>query len=291
MAGRSVSEMPASRLRRYWSSIRRQPLPVLLHKLRHPFVWPIDLGPPERILERSAATYDDPREVAYASQLAGQGLSEAEETLILGWMKAPARILTVGCGAGREAIALARLGCAVVGIDIAQRMVKAAQQLAAQEGLSVQFLTRAAHQVSPEELGVFDCILATNGLYSLIPTRALRIHSLRALASVLTPSGVMFLGAICPARYRPGPRVELVDWLRRLRRLVGNHVGTAEPGDRLEAAASHTSDARHPVFVHVFLHPRDVDEELRRAGLAGRRIHEDVWDVRRASESSSRPSA
>src|SRR5947208_4551691 len=50
-------------------------------------------------------------------------------------VKAPLRVLDLGCGDGTTAIPLARLGAEVVGIDIARNLVEAGNKRAAQAGL------------------------------------------------------------------------------------------------------------------------------------------------------------
>ncbi len=46
------------------------------------------------------------------------------------------RVLDVGCGPGRHAVALARRGVEVVGVDISERFVEVAEDVAVREGLS-----------------------------------------------------------------------------------------------------------------------------------------------------------
>lgn len=284
---KEIRRQKSIRLRAYVRSALRQPLPLAWHKLTHPLVWPVDLGPPERLMEQTAARYNHPREVEYAVALTEKGLTEAERRLIEAEMAGGGRVLVVGCGAGREAIALARMGYEVVGIDSARAMIEAARANAAKMRFKVEFLALAAQEVTPG-LGQFDYILALNNFYSLIPTRALRVRTLRSLAGILKPAGKLFLGACVPEVYRPGPRVDLVDWLRRIRRLLPGKTLTVEPGDRLEMAASPIRASGVPVFVHVFLKPRSLELEIREAGWLSRRVSRDLWEIQK-QERNSRP--
>jgi len=52
----------------------------------------------------------------------------------------PAKVLDLGCGAGRHAIELARRGYQVVGVDISSRLLEAARQRAAQAGVEITCL-------------------------------------------------------------------------------------------------------------------------------------------------------
>lgn len=242
--------------------------PAVWDKLTHPLVWPVDFGPPERLLARMADKYNQPAEVRYASAQAAEGLDEAEQALVDGPMARRGRVLDAGCGAGREAIALAKLGYEVGGIDLAARAIDAAQHNAREHGVEATFRTLAAHEVTVESLGRFDYVLTTSAFYTFIPSRRLRLKTLRALAGVLKPDGVLFLSAPWKApSQRIGPRARLVDWLRRLRQLLPGRTWTAEPGDQLSGYASPISDTRRPIFLHVFDTREAVEEEIRAAGL------------------------
>lgn len=250
-------------------------------KLTHPLIWPIDLGSPERLLQAMAEKYSHPQEVAYASAHVLDGLDELEQSLVAGPMARRGRVLDVGCGVGREAIALAKAGYAVVGIDLAPGAVEAARRHAASQGVDITFRTMAAHEVTPD-VGQFDYVLTTVGFYSLIPTYALRIRTLQALADVLTPGGRIFLAAPwMPPSYRPGLRADFVDGLRRLRRLIIHDAFETEPGDQLIGVISPASQTRERVFRHVFFRPEEIEHEIRAAGLAGTPIAEGLWKVHR----------
>jgi SAM-dependent methyltransferase len=242
--------------------------PTLWDKLTHPLVWPVDLGPPEQLLAQMADKYNQEAEVRYASEQVKEGLDEIEQALVNGPMARRGRVLDVGCGAGREAIALVKLGYAVVGIDIAERAVEAAKRNAIQHGVEASFSTLAAHEVTPHQLGKFDYVLTTSAFYTFLPTRRLRIQTLRALKGVLKPHGLVFLSAPLRApSQRIGPRARLVDWLRGLRGLLPGQVFTAEWGDQLSGYVSPVSDVSQPVFLRVFDSREAIEAEIQAAGL------------------------
>lgn len=254
-----------------------RPLPILWEKLTHPLVWPVDLGQAGPLLEAMAAKYNQEQEIRYFLDQVKEGLDEIERSLVDGPMAKRGRVLDVGCGAGREAIALAKLGYGVVAIDIASRMIETAQENADQERLDIVFMTLAAHEVT-QRLGRFDYVLTTPGFYQCIPTKGLRTRTLQALASVLEPDGKLFLSApwMSPG-YRYGLRARLVDWLRHLRRLMPGELLRTEPGDRLLGFVSPVSDPKLPVFHHVFYRREAIEEELRVAGLGGEPLWNGMW--------------
>ena len=67
------------------------------------------------IRELVRATYEDRRVV---SRYAHIGLWPAEETIVLEYFPDDARVLDIGCGAGRTSVPLAEMGLQVMGIDL-----------------------------------------------------------------------------------------------------------------------------------------------------------------------------
>ena len=103
---------------------------------------------------------------------------------------APARILDLGCGAGRTTIALAAMGHQVVGIDLADRLLEEARRLA--PGIEVRHMDAA--QLTFDD-GSFDAALFSyNGLDCLYPL-ATRERCLREVHRVLKPGGVFLLSS------------------------------------------------------------------------------------------------
>lgn len=259
-----------------------RPLAVLWEKFTHPLIWPVDLGRADLLLEVVAAWYNQDQEIRYASEQVKEGLDEIERWLVNGSMAKRGRVLDVGCGAGREAIALARLGYSVVGIDIASRVIEAAQENAGREGLDIVFMLFAAHEVT-HQLGSFDYVLTNSGFYQLIPTRTLRVQTLLALANVLKPNGKLFLSAPwMPSSYRHGLRARLVDWLRHLRRLVPGEELMTEPGDQLLSFVGPVSGPELSFFYHAFYGRETIEQEIREAGLYGEPLWNGMcWELRK----------
>lgn len=100
----------------------------------------------------SYSAYADPRmaetfEHARFSGPIGRLIAETQEQVIADFL-APldgARILDVGTGTGRAAIALARRGAVVTGVDASAEMLAVARRRAAEEGVRVTFAQGDAH--------------------------------------------------------------------------------------------------------------------------------------------------
>ncbi|MFI5015166.1 MAG: class I SAM-dependent methyltransferase [Hyphomicrobiales bacterium] len=67
------------------------------------------------------------------------------------------QVLDLGCGPGFLAIAFARLGCVVMGVDPDQAMLDAAAELAAEQGVECRFRKGSSYDVSPG-LGRFKLV-------------------------------------------------------------------------------------------------------------------------------------
>lgn len=129
----------------------------------------------------NVATYATAWSVAEYSR--SQDLTPWEARLVAAhFPAAPARVLDLGCGAGRTTIALRRLGYRVIGIDLAPALLEAARRL--DPDLDVREMDAAALDF---EAGSFDAALFSyNGLDCLYPRDA-REQCLREVHRVLVP--------------------------------------------------------------------------------------------------------
>jgi SAM-dependent methyltransferase len=258
----------------HWSRLQ-----VFIGKLAHPFPCPVNLGPPERLVEEVIRKYSHPDEVRYQVMHAPQGLEAWEERLFARVLQPPARLLVVGCGVGREAIPLAARGFRVVGIDPVPDLIAAARRTAENQGLDITFDVMAAHDLD-FPAGWFDAVVCSGGVYEQTPTKRRRVELLRGLGRLMVPAGVLVLAAgWCQD---VGPRLALVDGLRRLlRRSLGERFPT-EPGDRLIRHLSFASDANVQCFFHVFQSPEEIHREIIAAGWIGEMDPEGFWILRKA---------
>lgn len=124
------------------------------------------------------------------------------------------RILDLACGSGNVAIAAARCGAAVTGLDLVDGLLAAASARAAHEGVSVA-LHRGTAEALPYPDAAFDTVLSMFGvMFAIRPDRVLA-----ELARVT----------------RPGGQVALASWTSRgfMGRLMGIQAALAPPSPEL----------------------------------------------------------
>ncbi len=141
------------------------------------------------------------------------------------------RVVDAGCGAGFHLRLLADLGVESCGFDLVPAVLPRGVAVVAADLL-----------YPPLAAGVFDAALCLGNTFSLLPSRALQMQALRALALLVRPGGtVLVQGEATGALARDGPSVR-VRWLagravhvrvferagRRVRMLAGVVAPAAE---------------------------------------------------------------
>lgn len=114
-------------------------------------------------------------------------------------LPAGARVLDLGAGVGRHALALARRGFAVAALDAAPEGIAEINRIAAAEGLTVDARIGMMTEL-PFADGAFDHVLSWNVIYHG-DEEVLRA-AIAEIARVLTPGGT-FLGTMLSARRIP----------------------------------------------------------------------------------------
>jgi SAM-dependent methyltransferase len=143
-------------------------------------------------------------------------------------------ILVVGCGTGRDLIALMKLGYRVEGLDSSARAIDLAHRMLEREGLSATLYTAAIETVAPPR--AFDVIIFSWFCYGYIPEMHARVDALRNVKSRLKPGGRLLISYLPAAEARRSFAIRLTRLMARLTRsdwrpAPGDTVGppTANP--------------------------------------------------------------
>jgi SAM-dependent methyltransferase len=145
-------------------------------------------------------------------------LNAMERALVETYLSKNGELLNLACGAGREALLLARRGLRVTACDWSPRMIADARRRAQDANLPVLLAVADLMCDLPYRKQAFDYLLLTNIAYSYIYPRWRRVRFLRQAHSILKHGGV-FIISFTPARGNPGIPAGLSEWLfMRLRR-------------------------------------------------------------------------
>jgi SAM-dependent methyltransferase len=193
--------------------------------------------------------------VSGLSQHVAGGLFPHECAAIERFVPAPGRAVVLGCGAGREAIGLARRGWHVTAIDVSPAAIESARRNAAEAGVTVDWQCRDISSTRDLE-GSYELISLLGLVYSLIPDRSRRISLLHACGTHLSESGVVLLDFVVRRPVSP-LEIRAHKWRKRLARVVGGNTG-CEIGDEWQLG---------DLFLHVFASEDDVGAEVAEAGL------------------------
>ena len=148
------------------------------------------------------------------------------------------RAIDIGCGAGRNAVPLARSGWHVLGSDLSWPMLEAARDRARTEGVRLD-LALAPMQVLPVASRSADLVIA-HGIWNLARTGAEFRSAVRNAARVARPGAGLFLFTFSRRTLPPG--------------------AAPDPGE----AFVFSSWANEP---HCFLTETEVIDELAAAGF------------------------
>jgi SAM-dependent methyltransferase len=102
------------------------------------------------------------------------------------------RALDIGCGAGRNAIPLARLGWSVTGVDLSWPMLAAATERARKDRLDGVGLVLAGMDVLPFRDASCGLVIA-HGIWNLAPSGAVFRQAVREAARVAADGAALFV--------------------------------------------------------------------------------------------------
>ena len=148
----------------------------------------------EEILFQSVRDYYSTEEslTYYSDRTRNVGLFPPERAMVKRFMTPPATVLDVGCGAGREALELTRMGFRVIGVDITPRLLEEARRIVSQRSLSIEFVQGDGTSLDfPNES--FDYVLLIAQMIYHVPLKTNRRRLLREAGRVVRVGGTILL--------------------------------------------------------------------------------------------------
>jgi SAM-dependent methyltransferase len=166
---------------------------------------------------------------------------------------APASVLDLGVGTGRELTALLDAGYAPTGLDASAEMLARC----ARRSRPVPLVQADFWEALPFDAGAFDAAVALHGTLAHPPDEGALARLAREVARVVRPGGVWVLEAPSPA------------WLDRVAAAGGAAGSGAPSGDRRVVRTGPRTCIYEDRVVGVSIAARVLDEAEWRAALAG----------------------
>jgi SAM-dependent methyltransferase len=115
------------------------------------------------------------------------GLAEGERRVFAMHLRQGDRVLLVGCGAGRDLLALRGLGFDVDGLDHSAALIGAARSHLARRGVTAQLIADPIQSATLERS--YDVAIFSDGCYSLIRSARARTAALTRIGGHLSQGG------------------------------------------------------------------------------------------------------
>lgn len=211
---------------------------------------------PDDLVAFGAESYSRPEEVAHwsSAEVLSPGLDPLENSLLEQVPVNSGQLLVLGVGGGRDAIALARLGFDVTGVDFLDVMVQTAVENAARQGVRLKGVVQEISELEMPE-NSYDLVWIARLMYSSVPTRKRRVKMLNRFHHALKPGGYFICTFHCDQGRRFTPWKELAKKCFALLTL-GNRW--YEPGDGLWSNAE---------FLHGFTSEAEISGEFAAGGF------------------------
>jgi SAM-dependent methyltransferase len=211
---------------------------------------------PRDLVEFSRRYYRDTKSLERygRTSLIEAGLTALERSYLDQLPEKRGRLLLLGLGGGREAIALARMGFEITGVDFSSEMVEKAKENTRRYGVEISALVQDFTNLDLPE-NSYDIAWLSAITYSAVPTRKWRVETLRRIINVLRPGGHF----ICEFLWsRPPSYPFLIEFLRKALALITLGYTRYEKGDMLWD---------NQQFLHAFYSEKDVLLEFSGAGF------------------------
>ena len=217
---------------------------------------------PEEIAAYTKRIYDKETSPFGDQEYIESGLNLSEREVIGKHAGKCGSLLVLGCGGGRESIALAKMGFAVTGIDFSEKLVRKAKEQASRSGVHIDVLEGDFLEMTLPK-GGFDCCLLTSFMYSAIPSRAMRVKLLSHIKEILTGRGITIIHFLTARRGRS----ERLFIVRKAIARVFKGNTSYQMGDGLYPPGH---------FYREFLDEPEVIDEVREADLVVKEIISDA---------------
>ena len=221
--------------------------------------------------------YSDQIEIEEHRRQALDGPAPVQAWMLDTYLTPGARVVDIGCAAGRLAFAVYSKGHHVVGVDLAEPMVREATALARSRGASIPFCVMDAQALAIDDES-FDVALLLGSVLSHVPLRHARLATLREASRVLKPGGTLLIETQSRASSRRHRAFfTAMTWMMKALEAIGRRPSW-EVGDRFGAQVSGAGPGRL-VYFHMYA-PDELERDLREAGFEPRSVETSLYLMR-----------
>lgn len=202
------------------------------------------------------AKYAQPEVLSFWRDFSSRGLQAAEARMLARYAPPPARVLDLGCGAGRALLALAPRGYHVTGLDLTWAMVQSARR-AAEQAAVAPLLLQGDMTAIPCSSASFDVVTVFIAALQHVPGRSRRRRAFAHIARVLRPGGTLIL-----ALDNVAPALSCYAWWS-WQRVFGASARTAGNGHDAATGADRALNSRRHQMSAAGWHARGLARTLR----------------------------
>jgi SAM-dependent methyltransferase len=184
------------------------------------------------------------------------GLEVWEQRMFASVLQPGDHILLVGCGAGRDLIALHELGYEVTGLDPTPELVEQARSNLLRRGMTARVVQGFVETAVVD--GTYNVVVLAGNSYSFLPTSMSRIATLERIRKQLSAGGRVVITYTGAVRRQP-----FSIWLTRIVARLSGADWRPEPGDIF---ARDYFKRRLLRYEHMFM-PGELSGECAAAGL------------------------
>ena len=124
------------------------------------------------------------------NESATKGLRKWESKVVKEHFPRKGKVLDIGCGGGREAIPLAKLGYEVFAVDVADKQIEIAKENAQREQVQITFAQSDGVSI-PFRDARFDVIVLWVQVLGNMPSRTEQLRLLQSCKDSLAPAGLV----------------------------------------------------------------------------------------------------
>ncbi|OQW52859.1 MAG: hypothetical protein A4S09_08420 [Proteobacteria bacterium SG_bin7] len=231
------------------------------------------LSSAEEATKATTARYASDAEVEYYGDIVNSGMDDHEADTVAkaleNFSHSPS-VLVVGCGAGREAFGLEKMGCKVTGIDPVKKMIDVAKEEKQKQKSKCEFLVTDLFDLKTKK---FDVIYISAAINGHIYGRRERLRFYRRIYNFCHENSLLITLPII-SELKPNSLMYYASLVLRFRHLAD---GNWQPGDTATSFLGRHNDSKKILYYHYYPTLRDFTKEMDDSGFTSWKSNEFIF--------------